>query len=131
MMGQLLGGQQLLFYSFNLEDHVPALRSRPSAGAEQFRPHGAIRHLQHFGMRISQGSTSICGARSLFSLSRCKVSAGTIFDKFWRELEIGDIAFQMPAICQVFRRTLGEVGIDVLRCLLSADTEALHQLPLG
>ncbi|MCV5824960.1 hypothetical protein OFN33_31370, partial [Escherichia coli] len=24
MMGQLPGGQQLLFYSFNLEDHVPA-----------------------------------------------------------------------------------------------------------
>ncbi len=55
MMGQLLGGQQLLFYSFNLEDHVLALRSRPSAGAEHFRPHGAIRHLQHYRMRISQG----------------------------------------------------------------------------
>ncbi|MES4572702.1 hypothetical protein AADP25_24750, partial [Escherichia coli] len=24
MMGQLPGGQQRLFYSFNLEDHVPA-----------------------------------------------------------------------------------------------------------
>jgi len=24
MMGQLPGGQQCLFYSFNLEDHVPA-----------------------------------------------------------------------------------------------------------
>jgi hypothetical protein len=34
-------------------------------------------------------------------------------------------------MCKVFGRMLGDVGIDVLGCLLTADAETLHQVSRG
>ncbi|MCY1373878.1 hypothetical protein D9M69_611770 [compost metagenome] len=57
-----------------------------------------------------------------------QIGAGAVVYKQRLELLAGYVPLQVLVICQVFRRMLADVGVDVLGCLLPADTKALYQV---
>ncbi|MNC47158.1 hypothetical protein D3C75_962040 [compost metagenome] len=64
-------------------------------------------------------------------VEQVQIGAGAVVDEQWRERLAGHVAFYFFVICKVFRRMFRDVGVDVLGRLLTADTEALHQVSRG
>src|SRR3546814_13780447 len=69
-------------------------------------------------MRISDWSSDVCSS---------DLGAGAAVDEQRLEAFGRLVALQVAVICQVFGRMFVQVGVDVLRCLLAADAETLHQ----
>ncbi|MNN40710.1 hypothetical protein D3C81_1547930 [compost metagenome] len=79
-------------------------------------------------MGVGQGQAFDVWCALVVLVEQVQVGAGTVIDEQRLELPRRYVAFDLLVVHQVFRRVVVDVGVDVLRRLLTADAEALHQV---
>ncbi|MCY1421098.1 hypothetical protein D9M71_367420 [compost metagenome] len=132
-VNQGVRGDQAGFAIGRGEGHVLAFQAQPlPAGFEQraqhFRPYRAIRHCQYLCVCIGQCQALDMRGALMVLVEQVQIGAGAVVDEQRLEASARDVPFQMLVIFEVLRRVFADVGVDVLRRLLAADAEALHQV---
>lgn len=132
-LAMVVWGDQAGFAIERGKGHVISFQAQTlPAGFEQraldFRSYRAIRHSQDLGVCIGQCQALDMPGALMVLVEQVQVGAGAVVYEQRLEAAARDVPLQMLVIFQVLRRVFVDVGVDVLRRLLTADAEALHQV---
>ena len=82
-------------------------------------------------MGVRQGQPVDVRCPFVVLVKQVQIGTGAVVNEQRFEVLAGYVAFALLVICQVSGRMFIDVGVDVLGRLLTADAEALDQVPRG